>query len=74
MQVAMVGLGRMGANMTSRLIAGGHSVIAYDRSADAVKASAKGGATGANSLADMVAKFAQTPRVVWLMEIGRAHV
>jgi 6-phosphogluconate dehydrogenase len=66
-QIAMVGLGRMGANMTTRLIGGGHSVIAYDRSADAVKASASGGATGASSLADMVAKFSQTPRVVWLM-------
>ncbi len=67
MQLGMVGLGRMGANMTTRLIAGGHSVIAYDRSADAVKASAAGGATGASSLAELAAKFTQTPRVIWLM-------
>ena len=63
----MVGLGRMGANMASRLIAGGHSVIAYDRSADAVKACANAGAIASSSLADMVAKFTQKPRVVWLM-------
>src|SRR5581483_1517878 len=67
MQVGMVGLGRMGANMATRLIRGGHSVVAYDRSADAVKASVDGGATGASSLADMVAKFTQTPRAVWIM-------
>ncbi|HET9393443.1 MAG TPA: decarboxylating 6-phosphogluconate dehydrogenase [Candidatus Rubrimentiphilum sp.] len=67
MQLAMVGLGRMGANMTTRLIEGGHSVIAYDRSPDAVKQSVSGGATGASSLADLATKFSQTPRVVWLM-------
>ena len=67
MRIGMVGLGRMGANMTTRLIRGGHSVIAYDRSADAVQSSVSGGATGASSLADMVGKFTQSPRVVWLM-------
>jgi 6-phosphogluconate dehydrogenase len=63
----MVGLGRMGANMTTRLIGGGHSVIVYDRGADAVKQSVSGGAIGASSLGDLVAKFTQSPRVVWLM-------
>jgi len=46
MKLAMVGLGRMGANIATRLIAGVHSVIAYDRSPDAVTTSARGGATG----------------------------
>jgi len=63
----MVGLGRMGGNMTTRLIEGGHSVIAYARNAEAVKQSVAGGATGASSLADLVKKFTQSPRVVWLM-------
>ncbi len=67
MQLAMVGLGRMGANMTTRLQRGGHSVVAFDRNPDAVKAAAAGGATGANSLADTVAKLQASPRVVWVM-------
>jgi len=67
MQLGMVGLGRMGGNMTTRLIEGGHSVIAYARNAEAVKQSVAGGATGASSLADLVKKFTQSPRVVWLM-------
>ncbi|MEO6991644.1 MAG: NAD(P)-binding domain-containing protein, partial [Candidatus Baltobacteraceae bacterium] len=44
MQLGMIGLGRMGANMTTRLIRGGHSVVAYDRGPDAVALAAKGGA------------------------------
>ena len=63
----MVGLGRMGANMTERLIGGGHSVVVYDRSADAVAASAGKGATGASSLADLVAKLQGKPKIVWIM-------
>lgn len=66
MQLGMVGLGRMGANMTTRLLQGGHQVVAYDRNADAVKNSASDGATGATSLADLV-KQLSAPRVVWLM-------
>ena len=66
MQLGMVGLGRMGANMTTRLIRGGHDVVAFDRSADAVAASAKDGAQAAASLADLVAKLAK-PRIVWSM-------
>ena len=66
MQIAMVGLGRMGANMVRRLIKGGHECVVYDHSADAVKSLAGEGATGAESLADMVGKL-QAPRAVWLM-------
>lgn len=66
MQIGMVGLGRMGGNMTIRLIQHGHSVVAYDRSPDAVQASAKEGATPADSLQDLVSKL-QPPRAVWIM-------
>jgi 6-phosphogluconate dehydrogenase len=62
----MIGLGRMGANMTTRLIRGGHTVVAYDRDAAAVQRSAADGATGASSLADLVAKLS-APRAVWIM-------
>ena len=67
MKLGMVGLGRMGANMVTRLLRGGHSVVAYDRSADAVKRSETDGATGASSLEDLAAKLEQKPRVVWIM-------
>ena len=66
MQIAMVGLGRMGANMVRRLTKGGHQCVVYDRSADAVNALVKEGATGSSSLEDMAGKL-QTPRAVWLM-------
>jgi 6-phosphogluconate dehydrogenase len=66
MQIAMVGLGRMGGNMVRRLMAGGHSCVVYDRGADAVGALAKEGATGSNTLQDMVGKL-QKPRAVWIM-------
>ena len=66
MQLGMIGLGRMGANMVRRLQKGGHSCVAFDRSAEAVKALAGEGAIGAASLADFVAKLAK-PRAVWLM-------
>ena len=62
----MVGLGRMGGNMTVRLQQHGHQVVAYDPSADAVEAAVTAGAEGATSLADMCAKLA-SPKVVWLM-------
>jgi 6-phosphogluconate dehydrogenase len=62
----MIGLGRMGANMTTRLIRGGHVVVAYDRDAAAVQRSAGDGATGASSLADLVSKLS-APRAVWIM-------
>lgn len=66
MQIGMVGLGRMGANMTRRLARGGHSVVAYDRNPASVSAVAAEGATGAESLADLVQKLA-APRAVWIM-------
>jgi 6-phosphogluconate dehydrogenase len=66
MQLAMIGLGKMGGNMTERLLRGGHTVVTFDRSADAVQKYAKLGATGAGSLAEVVRKLA-APRVVWIM-------
>jgi 6-phosphogluconate dehydrogenase len=65
-KLGMVGLGRMGGNMTVRLQQHGHQVVAYDPSADAVDAAVTAGAEGATSLADMCAKLA-SPKVVWLM-------
>src|SRR5665213_3730514 len=68
MQLGMVGLGKMGANMTTRLQQGGHSVVAFDRSPDAVAATVEeSGATGAASLAEMVAKLTGSPKAVWIM-------
>jgi len=66
MQLGMVGLGKMGANMTTRLIRGGHEVVAFDRSADAVRTSIGNGARGASSLEDLVRQLAP-PRAVWVM-------
>ncbi len=66
MQLGMIGLGRMGANLVRRLMRDGHRCVAYDVSADAVKQLAADGATGASSLADFVAKLEQ-PRAIWIM-------
>jgi 6-phosphogluconate dehydrogenase len=66
MQLGMVGLGRMGANMVRRLIKGGHECVVYDIHPDAVAESAKQGAIGAKSPDEFVAKL-KTPRAVWLM-------
>lgn len=66
MQLGMIGLGRMGANMTTRLLQGGHQVVVYDRSAEAVEQASEGGATGARSLADVVDRL-ETPRAIWVM-------
>jgi len=66
MQLGMIGLGRMGANMVRRLIGGGHDCIVFDRSPQAVAALAQQKAIGATSIADFVGKLAK-PRVVWLM-------
>ena len=66
MQLGMIGLGRMGANMTTRLQQGGHELVVFDRSADAVHAAVHGGATGAGSRSDLVQQLAQ-PRAVWVM-------
>src|ERR1700749_4325101 len=66
MQLGMIGLGRMGANMVRRLLKGGHECVVYDRSADAVKASVQQGAKGARSLAELVAGLT-APGAVWIM-------
>jgi 6-phosphogluconate dehydrogenase len=66
MQLGMIGLGRMGANMVRRLIKDGHQCVAYDRSADSVKQLSGEGATDAASLDEFVAKL-QKPRAIWLM-------
>ncbi len=66
MQVGMVGLGRMGANLVRRLMRDGHRCVGYARSESSVKRLASEGAVGATSLADLVAKL-DKPRVVWLM-------
>ena len=66
MQMGMVGLGRMGANMVRRLMRGGHECVVFDVSADAVKELAKEGAIGASSLDDFAAKL-KLPRVAWMM-------
>jgi 6-phosphogluconate dehydrogenase len=66
MQIGMVGLGKMGANMTTRLLRGGHTVVAFDRDPAAVARSAEGGASGAGSLETLVAQLA-APRAVWVM-------
>jgi 6-phosphogluconate dehydrogenase len=66
MQMGMVGLGRMGANMVRRLLRGGHECVVFDVSADAVKELAKEGAVGASSLDDFTAKL-KLPRVAWMM-------
>jgi 6-phosphogluconate dehydrogenase len=68
MRLAMIGLGKMGANMTERLLQGGHQVVAFDRSPDAVAASVAKGAKGAASLEEMVGLLGHPgSRVVWIM-------
>jgi 6-phosphogluconate dehydrogenase len=66
MQLAMIGLGRMGGNMTERLLRGGHEVAVFDRSPDAVKASVGLGAKGASDLRGLIGLLA-APRAVWIM-------
>ncbi len=66
MQLGMIGLGRMGANMVRRLQKNGHQCVVYDRSADSVKQLSGEGATGSTSLDDFVKKLSK-PRAVWLM-------
>ncbi|MEO8054728.1 MAG: phosphogluconate dehydrogenase (NAD(+)-dependent, decarboxylating) [Acidobacteriota bacterium] len=66
MQLGMIGLGRMGANMVRRLIGGGHDCVVFDRESKAVARLAEEKAVGASSLADFVTKLAK-PRAIWLM-------
>jgi 6-phosphogluconate dehydrogenase len=66
MQLAMIGLGKMGGNMTERLLRGGHKVVAFDRTADVVDKYAKLGATPGKDLAGVLAALSG-PRIVWIM-------
>ncbi|MEO1227103.1 MAG: NAD(P)-binding domain-containing protein, partial [Pseudomonadota bacterium] len=66
MQVGMIGLGRMGANMVRRMMRDGHECVVFDVSADAVKELAGEGAIGAASMQDFVAKLTK-PRAAWMM-------
>jgi 6-phosphogluconate dehydrogenase len=66
MQVGMIGLGRMGANMVRRLMRGGHECVVHDVSPEAVRGLAREGAAGAGSLPELAARLVK-PRVVWLM-------
>ena len=66
MELAMIGLGKMGGNMASRLLRGGHRVVVYNRSPEPIQAAVAEGAVGSDSLADAVARLG-APRVVWLM-------
>src|SRR5207248_9108680 len=66
MQLGMIGLGRMGANMVRRLIRNGHTCVVYDRSPESVKQLAGEGATGSDSLNDFVKQLSK-PRAIWLM-------
>ena len=66
MHLGIIGLGRMGANMATRLLAGGHRIVAFDRSPDAVASAAKGGADGVASLDELVQRL-PAPRAVWVM-------
>jgi 6-phosphogluconate dehydrogenase len=64
-QLGMIGLGRMGANMVRRLMRAGHECVVFDRSPDAVQGMAKEGALGASDLDDFVARLHE-PRAIWL--------
>jgi 6-phosphogluconate dehydrogenase len=66
MQIAIVGLGRMGMNMARRLLRGGHEVVAYNRTSEKTEQIIKEGAKGAHSLTEVVEKLSP-PRVVWIM-------
>jgi 6-phosphogluconate dehydrogenase len=66
MQLGMIGLGRMGANLVLRLMRDGHTCVAYDVSKDAVDTSSAAGATGAYSVEEFVAKL-EKPRAAWIM-------
>ena len=66
MQLGFVGLGKMGLNMVTRLVRGGHQIVAFDRSAEAVAHAEAAGATGVSSLDALVAALAPA-RAIWVM-------
>ena len=66
LQLGMIGLGRMGANMVRRLIKDGHRCVVFDRSPEVVNALAKDNAAGAHSLAALIQQL-DAPRTIWLM-------
>ncbi len=66
MDIGMIGLGKMGANMSERLVGAGHRVVGYDLSAEAIAAVTAVGAEGAESLDDLAARLAP-PRAIWIM-------
>src|SRR3954468_16678420 len=66
MKLAMIGLGKMGGNMTERLLRNGHQVVAFDRAPDVVAKYAKLGAVPAKDLGGVVSSL-QSPRIVWIM-------
>jgi 6-phosphogluconate dehydrogenase len=67
MQIGMIGLGRMGGNMVTRLLKKGHHVVAFDRSEEAVSRAEGEGAAGAHTLEELVEKLTELPRAVWVM-------
>ena len=67
MQLGMVGLGRMGAGMVRRLMRAGHECVVYDVSADAVRALAAEGATGAGSIDGVRRRSSTEPKTAWMM-------
>ena len=66
MKLSMIGLGKMGANMTTRLLKGGHEVVVYDLNELAIKTAVKDGAIGANSLENVV-KILPNQKIFWVM-------
>ena len=66
MELAMIGLGKMGLNMSTRLVRGGHRVIGYARTAASVEEAVKLGAEGAHTMEEVVSQL-KTPRIIWLM-------
>lgn len=78
MEIAFVGLGRMGLNMVTRLLQHGHNVVAYNRTYEKVEEVMKLGATGAKTMAEAIEKLQTSPKVVWLMvpsgDVTEQHV
>jgi 6-phosphogluconate dehydrogenase len=67
MELAIIGLGKMGLNMATRLVQGGHKVVGFARSKESVDAAIKNGADGAHSLEEAINKLSSSPKIVWVM-------